>query len=436
VLALARPGHGKGEAALSKYGLVSLAVIVAVLSLASAGYRLDSQEAVVDPTRHADESAMLTGEVLDPDGRPAAGVAVGAAADWLPTVSLANLYSTFTDEAGLFRLWLTTASGRPFRRGLAIWAHDDGRDLMGAVVIWEPPDGAVQVRLAPAARVRTSVVDLEGQPVPGFRTRLAIGGGSIHVMVNGPQTGTDGTLVVGPLPPAMRLRLQPEDDVEHLALDMPWRDDGTGYITLDPGESRELPALVVDPDGLSVEGIVEDAGGRPVAGARVAAHLPVTPVNATTADGSGAFKLDRLAVRDDVWLIASHPTEPLYAMQKVEPEGPEPVRIVLQPPVAAGGFLTTADGRPFGQVKVRVERKMRRRGGLPILWNAAWIPQPDPVVSDEDGAWAIDGLVAGAPYLVFPQVVDMGVFYRDAAFIANADGSFTDVGVTAVSPLE
>ena len=71
-----------------------------------------------------------------------------------------------------------------------------------------------------------------------------------------------------------------------------------------------------------------------------------------------------------------------------------------------------------------------------MVWNAAWIPHPEPVTSDEDGVWAIDGLVAGAPYLVFPQVVDMGVFQPEAAFIANADGSFTDVGLTTVRPLE
>ncbi len=422
-----------------RYGLVRLAVILTVLNSASAllwaGHRLDSQEAVVDPGRHADEPAMLTGEVLDPDGRPAAGVAVGAVGEWLPTVSLGNLYSTFTDEAGLFRLWLTTASGRPFRQGLAIWAHDHRRDLMGVAVIGrEPPDDPVQVRLAPAAYVRTRVADLEDRPVAGFQTNLVT---PMWVLVNGPQTGTDGTLVVGPLPPAIRLRLQPEDDVAHLVLDMPWRDDGAGYITLDPGETRELPALVADPDGLSVEGIVEDTQGRPVAGAKVAAHLPVTPVNAAMTDGSGIFELDRLAVRHDVWLIASHPTEPLYAMQKVDPEGPGPVRIVLRPPVPAGGFLATADGRPLGQVKVRPERKvMRRGGGAAMVWNAAWIPHPEPVTSDEDGVWAIDGLVAGAPYLVFPQVVDMGVFQPEAAFIANADGSFTDVGLTTVRPLE
>ena len=204
-------------------------------------------------------------------------------------------------------------------------------------------------------------------------------------------------------------------------------------ITLKPGETYELAPLTLDPEGRSIEGVLEGADGKPLAGAQVACYLPSQPVNSATADEQGRFKLTRLPVRGyDVWLIAADTAKQLYVMSLVDPDSGEKVRLVLRPLTSASAFLSEPDGQVLADVPVRAFQmlKARQEGATSYsMWNTEWVPISEPVKTAADGAWRISGLVAGGGYALQPETPGTRLDLDKGLFEVDRKGKPTDLGL-------
>jgi hypothetical protein len=112
----------------------------------------------------------VTGLVVDPDGRPAAGVAIfgslsrNASRGWGQVVTEAR-----TDEQGRFRLEIPADPARPGPKPGAIWAYQPGRLVASYAVLRGNVHGDVPLRLAlgPPATTSVEVRDPGGKPVAG-----------------------------------------------------------------------------------------------------------------------------------------------------------------------------------------------------------------------------------------------------------------------------
>jgi hypothetical protein len=392
-------------------------------------------------------TVMVSGKVTGPDDKPAGGVRVGVGGrpnseNW-PTLD--SILTAKTADDGTFRVQFEGSAYRPM---LSVWARDDERKLVGACVVRLFPavkragapqaDGNeaaplaakdVEIRLARAAYIRTSVVDAQGAPVGKIGALVSLVGAYGWTLA-GPQSDDHGGLLIGPLPAGVSLRVQPPYEIRHITHNSAW-ENGLA-IMLHPGETYELPALRVDPNGRTVKGVVVDTDGKPVAGGKLGLCRWLTLAPPAVADEQGRFTLYRLSVgQNDEWVVAAHPTLARYAMLQLKPGVGDDLRIVLRPAVRVSGYLADRDGQPLKDAKVRVRPLLvRSRQGSVISfvpWDAPWIPAPPATTTGADGSWTIGGLVAGGGYTVEAERYTIG--FDEALFTTNADGTPLDLGM-------
>jgi hypothetical protein len=252
-------------------------------------------------------------------------------------------------------------------------------------------------------------------------------------LIAGPQTNELGQVLIGPLPAGLQVGVGVGYESRHLVPQNTW---DRKEITLQPGETYELPPLAVDPGGRAVEGTLEDAEGKPLAGAQVACTEPQWPVNVATTDEQGRFRLTHLPVEGyDVWLIAAETTKQLYVMSQVDPNSGEQVRLVLRPLTEAGGLLAGPDGQALSDVPVRIFPMLKCRWqGMTVdaTWHTDWVPLPQPVKTAEDGWWQVSGLIAGAMYALQPEVPGARLDLEEGIFEVDREGKPTDLGPMVV----
>ena len=149
----------------------------------------------------------------------------------------------------------------------------------------------------------------------------------------------------------------------------------------------------------------------------------------TRADGQGRFKLSGLPARGNVWIVAVHPSRPLFAATEADPDSGFEVEMTLGALGAAVGSTVDGEGRPVSGCKVWVtppdqgwkirSRKLTQRLG----------PHGDSseTITDDEGRWSVDGLVPGADYdvVVWPPGGRGGTVH--ATFTAQPDET-VDVG--------
>jgi hypothetical protein len=259
---------------------------------------------------------------------------------------------------------------------------------------------------------------------------VVIRAGYVRGVVEGPQTNELGEVLIGPLPPGVQLDVLLASELRHLVAQNVWEHK---EITLQPGETYELPPLMLDPEGRAIEGVLVDAEGKPLAGAQVACTEPQWPVNAATADEQGQFRLTRLPVEGyDVWLIAADTAKQLYVMSPVDPDSDEQVRLVLRPLTSATGLLAGPDGQVLADVPVRMFPALKCRWqGVTVytVLNAQWVPPPQSVRTADDGSWQVSGLVAGAMYALQPEVPGAYLDFERDLFQVDREGKPTDSGL-------
>jgi len=376
-------------------------------------------------------SDVVVGKVLDGDGNPVAGVRVAVVQEEPICLfrggnqphTLDSLYSTTTRGDGSFALdlWEITRTANPDRVWLVL-ARDDARGLMGAAAIRAVPAEPLEIRLSAAAYVHTRILDAEGQPMHDVGTSLTLA--HTGVALQGQSSDERGDLQIGPLPAGVPLRLYPTWIHLYLALTDKWLDQTRAELTLGAGETREFPPLRVGVKMRMVKGTVVLGDGRPVAGAKVQTIVPsIFPVSTET-DDKGRFGLiGLLPTRERLWVLASHPTEPLHVVQTLDPATDE-CRLRLRPLTSAEGQLADAQGQPVVGAEVEPDRSLRiGEGRGEEYWQADGLPLPGRQVvrTDTDGYFSLCGLVSGAPYVAWVRASDVHYGYWRMAFIANAD---------------
>lgn len=168
-------------------------------------------------------------------------------------------------------------------------------------------------------------------------------------------------------------------------LDPQW---GQAPITLTAGETRELPTIIVNPAGRSLQVFVGDAAGKPVKDAQLFVAGARTP---QLTDDKGQVTLTKLPLRGKITLIAAHPTEEWFATELVEPTGDYWPGLLLKPLGKATGLLISKPGgKPMDGYQVyvslggndfwRLDQSLRPRLNL--------MASRRDLTTDADGRWA------------------------------------------------
>jgi len=370
------------------------------------------------------QAATLRGTVVGPDGQPVPEAQVGVTGPKVGGQTLDGLFGSKCNPAGEFEV-VTQYYGP--QAACCILARSADGTLMGAAASGEFGT-AVQIRLQPSGYIHSSILDPEGSPVAGIGTVVIVRADHVPGPVKGPQTDERGEVLIGPLPAGLPVFVGVAG-LGHLVPQDTWG----ATQQLQPGATYELPTLVLDPDGRSVEGTLEDADGKPLPGAQVACYLPQQPLNVATADEQGHFTLTRLPVQGyDVWLIAGDTTKRLYVMAPVNPDAGDKARLVLRPLTSAFGVLRGPDGQALADVPVRVYPRLQgqRQGAVAYLtWGTKWAPRPELVETGNDGSWEITGLIAGGMYRLTPELAGIRLNADTALFEVDREGRPTDVGL-------
>ncbi|MGC9317102.1 MAG: carboxypeptidase-like regulatory domain-containing protein, partial [Armatimonadota bacterium] len=275
----------------------------------------------------------------------------------------------------------------------------------------------------------------EGQPLADIGTAAFLVNPAAG-FVGGYESDENGDVLIGPLPAYVELRIQLHPDLTHLALDDAWWSGEGRASSLKPGEVYELEPVRLDIEGRSVTGWVLDRDGEPVAGATVAAFRPQYPTNEVLTDEQGRFALTRLAIHGDTWLIASHPTDSLYAAVAVDPDAGGEAALTLRPPTSVSGRVLDGQGEAVPDAEVRAGRSVGLQdvtGEVHTFWHAPWIPRADAATTDAEGFFRIDGLVSGAPCSVGVQAPGLRYDSMQTRFVADADDP-VDLG--PIQPLQ
>ena len=332
--------------------------------------------------------ARIHGQVLYPEGNPAAGVKIGRGTSFVPEArEFSDTYETTSDANGNFSL----APDSPWSpdRTSVLTAVDLEQGL-AAVAVVDKPEAPVTLTLAPGAYLLADVVDGQGQPVPGVTVGLATIAQRTLMRVPGAwKSDAQGHLRMGPLPGELELLVRADTD---LALDDAW--EKLPRIRLKPGEERRLPPLRLNPQGRSVTGQVVNVDGWPVPGALVYSPLGWQPV---VADAQGRFTMTGLRQRGRAWLLAASPDAPLFCAASCDPDANTPVVLRVGPLGAVTGQVLDAAGKPLAQFSVSdsswtFDRARDLDDRLRELGHRYQIR------TDGTGRWRIGGLVAGFPY--------------------------------------
>jgi hypothetical protein len=389
------------------YACTLIGLAVAILGMFHSEIAF-AQEDDLAPLSPVSGTVALSGRVLGPGGKPAAGVAVGIISQWAGIPGLGEIFKVTTDDAGVFHLLAVKPYGAP-RYAFGIWARDDRHKLMGATFAKLPApeqgitlstEQLIEVHLAPAAYIHTGAFDANGQPLRNMMAQLFLTEGGLGGLMNAGQIDPTGNILVGPLPAGIGLRLQSPPELWPLALNDAWTTGLKGDIRLSPGQTYELPALRVDMDGRKASGLVQDEQGLPVAGAQVTCNVPTLCANAVT-DGKGRFTITRLPIKGDIWLIASHPSELLHVMQKVDPNAGDAM-LVVHPLTSAKGQFVDDKGRPVKRANVQAAPCIRSANGW-MIWQAPSVRMVG-VLTDDDGFFEVKNIVVGAPYMLVLQI--------------------------------
>ena len=342
------------------------------------------------------DAFTVAGTVVDPRGEPVAGAEIwgqGRHRSWPNAERLAR-----TDSTGRFHV-----------RGFA------GNGVLGARAAGHLPSVTLEVRSMPVderghktatlelgeagGRVSGHVLDPDGRPVAGASVHAGPRGGG---MVQLP----DGRWALEPGPAPARTDAQGAfllhgdvsagtHEVTVVARGYPaWQ----GEVVVVDGTTTSLDVRLEHP--ASIAGRVVDAGGRPVAGARVLAakespgghYFHRFPPSEARSDEDGRFTVTWLAPGERE-LNASVPDRPQLGKARgvvaCEAGTTSACELVLDPGRRIAGRVVDAHGQPLAGWRVRGHVDPRRGTNRPVV-----------STTDAEGAFELANLAEGACLLV------------------------------------
>ncbi|MGA2061572.1 MAG: carboxypeptidase-like regulatory domain-containing protein [Thermoguttaceae bacterium] len=246
--------------------------------------KLDAAQALTYPTIKLAHAAQLEGLVVDESGKPVPDAEVQAL---LLSSGMPNMESIITDSSGRFSI-----KGLDAEKTFALRA----RSPAGVSNVLENrlADIRTPLRLELSPKqvftLRGALVDQSGRPIRAAKINVSSGWmlGSIGSSdsVGSGSTDNDGRFKFENLWPGFKYTVNV--DTEGFAKYESKRIKGQ------PGTAEDFGKLTLIEQKGSVEGMVADSAGKPLAGVRVFNSGDAPSTLSTTSDGSGRFRLDGL----------------------------------------------------------------------------------------------------------------------------------------------
>ncbi|MEN6547069.1 MAG: carboxypeptidase regulatory-like domain-containing protein, partial [Armatimonadia bacterium] len=341
-------------------------------------------------------------QVLLPDGRPATNAKV-MELDGPASRQGMGIQREAVRPGGLFdwRVSRTTPQTDPwvYHPEPALIITDAEQNLAAMVSAKALPDPPT-ITLRPAATATVLVTDAQGQPLRNFAVSVGYPKGEQDWMQSEPVFPDEtGLIRMTCLPVGIRLRVFPAPDLQRLMLSDSLRNP---EFILNAGEVRQLSAIVVNPQGGSLNMFVGDVDGKPVKGAEVYAGDARTPV---FTDAQGKVTLSKLPAQGKIMLLAVHPTQDLFAIETADPNAGTWPGLLVKPRGKATGILMLAQGgKPLAgrQVSCEIMRGPNWNWQLPrALVQRLGLEGPSQVtMTDAEGRWRQGNLIPGAEYRV------------------------------------
>jgi protocatechuate 3,4-dioxygenase beta subunit len=333
------------------------------------------------PAAAAPLAVSVSGKVLDPHGRPAAGatvyVSASDATNW-PGGTEAVVRQATAGADGAFRLEMPTPSEHWTVTVAALKAGYGP----GLRAVWRgTPATGLALVLTEANSIAGRVVDAAGAPIAGARVKPGWiidsegdGGSQIPEAALAPATtDAQGKFRLAPLPAHCRLDLS----VEHPGYALPLG----ASDRVRTGEAEVTISLV--PAGAIAGRLVCD-DGRPAAKVGVDCLTTGTVVPAAMTDAEGRFRFSRLL--PGAYLLLPQPSEALAEFEAgmervVVAAGGEArcadltlKRLAGSPAVLSGKVTDAATGRPLAGVEVGTQRLIAGPGmvDIPINGPSTW----------------------------------------------------------------
>jgi hypothetical protein len=380
-------------------------------------------------------SPRITGRAVLADGKPAAGVQLGG--ENFMFIAPGDPEATgeaVSDAEGHFALPPAPIMAPSLRweTGLGrLLAVDPQRGLAALTFVEDAKPITLAMKLG--GWLVDQVVDLSGHPLPNLPVEYLLDYVTDHPGSSVVTTVTDktGRVRLGPLPAGITVHVTPAGETALQAppgelpvvrvkgekpakptppgtppppaqaiADNPWLK--MGVFKLSPGEVRVLPTLHLSLNAktYSVQGLVVDTAGHPVAGALVGC---AESRQAATTDAAGHFTLTGLASTQPVEALALSPTERLAGVGQLTPDQSSPQRLTLQPMATVTGQLRDLQGRPQAESAVMIDAYDPLPRGLPpgLERRLGGRYGRDRAPTDLQGNFRYDHLVAGVTYCVW-----------------------------------
>lgn len=394
------------------------------IHLSAPGYEVKS---VTQPMRPTDRvnlgqvalipAPRLDVTVTDPDGQPVEGAAVtleevehnpGMRVRIMTSAGEVSARHDYTDENGRVRL----SSLPGVESTLTVRAADYAPHSESVTL----PDGATEyeVRLAPGGSVLVRSFDANGdlaprQPIEHTRP-VGDAGGIPPVPV---LTDSEGVHEFTGLEAGMHYFRIIERDAGMGARSFSMsgnggRPDGDGWqeVAVEPGGQAELDLQREARGGLSGQ---ITAGGTPLAGAKLVLERKGAMFNGampgegptvlTSSNGDYRFTDIRAG---EFELVISHKSRDLASRFDVELEAGEGEFDADLPVNSVSGRIVDGEGKPLAGVRVQAEVANPGQAGMMIMFTSSGSgpgvmsistgEEPDPVITDEDGRYTLQGL--------------------------------------------
>ncbi len=283
--------------------------------------------------------------------------------------------TTVADDEGKFEL-AGVGLGEHRVKALAPGLADGGADInTEGHDLYE-----VTVEMSPGFTVRGAVTDEQGNPVAGALVRDHYSGHIIHCWMRRYVTGEDGKYELHGYSRARKLW--------SLGVEHPDFASQSKHDIQAPAEGDSVTIDWVLNKGYGVEGIVLDAEGNPVSGAKVAYNLSECYVHykATTTDAQGRFRLDKLASdRQEYILVQAKGYAPAYQQAKPDRGDAVPeLTFNLEPGHTAEGRVVDRAGNPIVGAAVSPQMSVAGRCGSDYIASR--------VTTDAEGRFKLDSL--------------------------------------------
>jgi hypothetical protein len=336
------------------------------------------------------------GQVLLPDGKPAAGATLAAQGGKIPYFLEDSLK---TDAEGKFALeaW---SKDQLYGGTAIVVASQPAAGLVGAANV-EDFDQAVAIHLAPGVYLTETVTDQHDKPLAGavLAAKWTAPDGSWSVDAKEAQSDERGVVRTGPLPAGTvrySTRVQQGDMVVDKTAEQ--------TVQLVAGETRALPAVQLDSAvhldsvGRTVRGVVDDAQGRPVAEALVTTSAGGK--TRTRTNDQGRFEITGLPAHGALRVLAMHPFQLQFACQTLEEGQAGELRLTLQPLGSLSGQVVDEQNRPVAGARVWAFAEDLFNADHAVRLRLALLEDHGEILTDAQGRWRWGGLIPGVTYTV------------------------------------